>query len=109
MIGMCLGNPLANSMSHAVSHGQSVGRCSVSRRAEDAIRAGTETRVRRMLAVVAFTNRGAPVRVAAARVRLNAITAQTSHAEFAEKWFDGRWARAEFFRSAWGCWMIGWW
>src|SRR6267154_2368947 len=106
MIGTCLWNMLSNSMFHAVSHGQSVGRCSVSRRAEDAIRAGTEMSVRRMLAVVAFTNRGAPVRVAAARVRLNAITAQTSHAAFAEKWFDGRWARAEFFRSAWTCSMI---
>jgi hypothetical protein len=49
-----------------------------------------------------LTSRGAPVRVAAARVKLNAITAQTSHAAFAAKWFDGRWARADFFRSAWG-------
>src|SRR5665811_1035418 len=49
-----------------------------------------------------------PARVAAARVRLNAITARTSHAAFAVNLPLGRWARAEFFRSAWTCSMIAW-
>ncbi len=75
---------------HDVSHGQCVGRCSVKRRAEEATRAGTETIVRRTVAVVALPSWGSPVRVAAARVRLNAITAQTNHAAFAENEFDGR-------------------
>ena len=44
-----------------------------------------------------------PVRVAAARVRLNAITAQTSQAAFAVNFPLGRCARAEYFRSAWTC------
>ena len=46
--------------------------------------AGTPISWVRMVAVVALTSRGLAVRVAAARVRLNAITAQTSHAAFAE-------------------------
>lgn len=57
---------------------------------EEATRAGTETIVRRTVAVVAFASWGSPVRVAAARVRLNAITAQTNHAAFAANKFDGR-------------------
>ena len=97
---------LSNKLFHAVSHGQSVGRCSVNRRAEEAMRAGTETMVRRMVPVVAFVSFGSPVRVPAARVRLNAITAQTGQAAFAENEFDGRCARAEFFRSACTCSMI---
>ncbi len=56
-----------------------------------------------MVPVFAFTSAGSPVRVAAARVRLNAITAQTSHAAFAQKCSDGMRARAEFFRSACTC------
>jgi hypothetical protein len=40
------------------------------------------------------------VGVAAARVRLNAITASTSQAAFAANLPLGRWARAECFRSA---------
>jgi len=55
----------------------------VSRRAEEAIRAGTVIRVRRMVAVRALASRG-PVRVAAARVRLNAMAASTSQAALAE-------------------------
>ena len=104
---VCRPKVLSNKLCHAVSHGQSVGRCSVNRLAEDAMRAGTETRVRRRVPVVAFVSFGSPVRVAAARVRLNAITAQTSQAAFAENEFDGRCARAEFFRSACTCSMIG--
>ena len=91
-------------MFHAVSQGQLWGRCRVIRRAEVAIRHGIWIRVRRTVAVVA-DQRGA-VRVAAARVRLNAITASTSQAAFAVNTPDGRCARAEFFRSAWTCSMI---
>jgi hypothetical protein len=63
--------------------------------------------LRRIVAVVALAT-GVPARVAAARVRLNAITASTSQAAFAVNLPDGRWARAEFFRSAWTCSMIAW-
>jgi len=64
------------------------------------------TSVRRTVAVVALAKRLVPVRVAAARVRLKAMTARTSQAALTAKDFDGRWARAEFFRSAWTCSMI---
>jgi len=66
------------------------------RRAEDAILAGMLTSFRRMVAVARLV----PAIVAAARVRLNAITAQTSQAAFAANFPDGRCARALFFRSA---------
>lgn len=56
--------------------------------------------LRRIVPVVACSS-CAPVRPAAARVRLNAITASTSQAAFAVNLPDGRWASAEFFRSAW--------
>jgi len=46
--------------------------------------------------------------VAAARVRFNEITAHTSQAAFAVNTPEGRWASAEFFRSAWTCSMIAW-
>lgn len=59
-----------------------------------------------MVPVLALTNFGSAVNVAAARVRLNAITAQTSHAALAVNRLDGKWARAEFFRSACTCSMI---
>jgi hypothetical protein len=52
-----------------------------------------------MVAVVAFV-RPVPAVVAAARVRLKAITARTSHAAFAVNTPEGRSARALFFRSA---------
>ena len=42
---------------------------------------------RRMVAVVAFAS-PEPVRVAAARVRLNAITSSTSQAAFAVNWLS---------------------
>lgn len=64
MIGWSRPNTPSNSMFHAVSHGQSCG--SVKRRADDEIRAGTETIVRRRVPVVAFIDRGSPVSVAAA-------------------------------------------
>ena len=48
--------------------------------------------------MVAFARFG-PVRVAAARLRLNAMQASTSQAALAQNLPDGRCARAEFFRS----------
>ena len=82
-----------NRVVDAFSQGHAHGRCSVRRRAEDAIRAGTWTILRRIVAVVALAI-VVPARVAAARVRLNAITASTSQAAFAVNFPDGRWARA---------------
>ena len=76
------------------------------RRAEDATRAGTWISLRRTVAVVAFASWGAAVRLAAARVRLNAMTASTSQAAFAVNFPEGRCASAEFFRSAWTCSMM---
>ena len=93
----------------ALCQGQSWGRCRVSRRAEVAIRQGIWISVRRTVAVVARARSDACVgaaRVAAARVRLNAITARTSQAALAVNTPDGRCASAEFFRSAWTCSMI---
>jgi len=52
-----------------------------------------------MVAVVALT-RPASAMVAAARVRLKAITARNSQAAFAVSTPEGRCARALFFRSA---------
>ena len=90
-----------NSSVQACCQGQPVGRCSFSCLAEDAIRAGTVISLRRMVAVVALASEGLPVVLAAARVRLNAMTARTSQAAFAVNLPDGRWARAELFRSTW--------
>lgn len=53
-----------------------------------------------------FNSDRSPVSVAAALVRLNAMTAQTSYAALAQKCADGMCARAEFFRSACACSMI---
>src|SRR3954453_11181545 len=88
-----------NRLVQAVCQGQPVGRCRTSRRAEDAIRAGTWTSWRRSVPVVALASVG-PVRVPAARVRLKAMTARTSQAALAAKTPEGRWASAAFFRSA---------
>jgi hypothetical protein len=52
------------------------------------------------LAVMGSMGLSGPVSVAAARVRLNAITASTSQAAFAANLPEGRCASAEFFRSA---------
>src|SRR5215204_3012071 len=89
----------------AISHGQAVGRCNLTRRPDFATRAGTVMSLRRIVAVVALASCGS-VRLAAARVRLNPITASTSHAAFAVNTTEGRCASAEFFRSAWTCSMI---
>src|SRR5680860_445596 len=96
-----------NSRVQAVSQGQWVGRCTVMRLAEEAARAATLTSFRRTVAVVAL-DRSSPASVAAARVRLNVITASTNQAEFAANELEGRWARAELLRSAWTCSMIAW-
>jgi hypothetical protein len=69
-------------VSQASCHGHRVGRCRVRRRAEDATRAGTLMRRRRIVAVVALAW-GPPAMVPAARVRLNAIAARTRQALFA--------------------------
>ena len=87
-------------MIQSPAQGQAEGRWRCSRRAEVAIRAGTVMIWRRTVAVVARARFG-PVVVAAARVRLNAMTAQTSHAALALNTPEGRWARAEALRSAW--------
>ena len=73
-----------NSSVQALCQGQPVGRCRTSRRAEEAIRAGTCTSWRRIVPVVAVACRP-PVRVPAARVRLNAMTARMSQAALAAK------------------------
>ena len=61
----------------------------VTRRAEVAIRAGTVISLRRRVGVVALARTG-PVMVAAARVRLNAITASTSQQALAVNDAEGR-------------------
>jgi hypothetical protein len=94
-----------NNRVQADSQGHWVGRCTVMRLAEDATRAATLTSFRRTVAVVALAS-SSPVRVAAARVRLKAITASTNHAEFAANEDEGKCARAELFRSAWTCSMM---
>ncbi len=92
----------SNRVVQSVSQGHAWGRCRTILRAEVATRAGTVIRVRRMVAVVALAIAG-PLRVAAARVRLNAITARTSQAAFAVNTPEGRCASAEALRSAWTC------
>ena len=72
------------------------------RRAEDAMLAGMLTSFRRMLALVTLAS-PTPATIAAARVRLNAMTARTNHAALAVDTPDGRCAKALFFRSALTC------
>src|SRR3954469_20550821 len=67
--------------SQAACQGQVWGRCSVTRRALRAIRAGTLMRWARIVAVVARAWK-APARVPAARVRLWEIAHSTVHAAF---------------------------
>jgi hypothetical protein len=92
----------SNRAVQAVSQGQAWGRCRVTRRAEEATRAGTVITLRRIVAVVALAKSGAAT-VPAARVRLNAMAASTSQAALAVNTPDGRCASAKFFRSAWTC------
>ena len=60
-----------------------------------------------MVAVVALA-RPTPARVAAARVRLNAIVARVVQAALAVNTPEGRWARGPFFRSAMTCSTMAW-
>lgn len=55
--------------------------------------------VRRTVAVVAFARRGWPVRVAAARVRLNAMTARTSQAALAVNFPEVIWSGSAVVRD----------
>ena len=73
-----------NRTAQGFSQGQCSGRCRVMRRAEDEMPAGPLTSFRRIVAVVARA-RPFPAIVAAARVKLNAITARTSQAALAVK------------------------
>lgn len=57
----------ANRLVHSLSHGQALGRCNLTRRAEEATPAGTLTNLVRMIPGVAFVNLS-PTIVAAARV-----------------------------------------
>ena len=102
-----IGGPevLVKSVVHWRSQGQSLGRWSVMRRAEDAILAGRPISFRRMVPAVALA-RVLLVRVAEARVRLKAMVANTSQAALAVNLPEGKCARAEFFRSAWTCSML---
>src|SRR6202011_233943 len=79
---------LSHRVFHPVCQGQWAGRCSVGLRAGAAKRAGTLTRSRRRVAPRA-TAWLPPARVAAARSRLCAITAQPSQAQFAANSPDG--------------------
>lgn len=106
-------NMPSNNVIHGFSHGQPVGRCSVSlgrsRQSVGEPKSPFGGWCRCSLSpvpVLAFASAGSAVSVAAARVRLKAITAQTSHAAFAQKCADGMCASAEFFRSACTCSMI---
>lgn len=79
----------------------------MSRRAEVAIRAGTVISWARMVPVVAFAWK-VDARRLAARVRLSAIAAQTSHAPLAANDPDGRWASGPCLGSAMTCSTIAW-
>ena len=101
------GGPLAcpKSVFHSFSQGQSLGRWSRSRRAEDAIRAGTPM-IRRRIDPQAARAWLPPQTTPAVWVRLNAMTARMSQAAFALKTPDGRCAKGPSLRSAWTCSMI---
>jgi len=92
---------------HAGAQGQSVGRCSTSRRAEVATRAGMATSWVRRVAQRAFACR-APAAAAAARSRLNAMQARASQAPLAWKRPEGAWASGPSFSSAMTCSMMAW-
>src|SRR5665213_1299037 len=86
----------------ACFQGQTVGRCRVSRRAERASLAGMLMSWARIVPVVARAW-NVEARTPAARVRLNAIAAQTSQALLAQNLPDGRCAKGPFFKSAMTC------
>ena len=78
-----------------------------SRRADLARRPGTAISCRRMVAVVALAW-NTDAMVPAARVKLNAIAANTSHAPLAAKWPEGKCARALPLKSAMTCSTSAW-
>src|SRR5699024_7701126 len=80
--------------------GLSGGKVQVQAPAREARRAGTWIRARRIVPVVALRRGPSSVRAAPARVRLNAIAANTVQATLAVKLPEGMCARAEFFASA---------
>ena len=86
----------SNSAVQSACQDHDLGRCRVTRREEVAARAGTVISLRRMVAVVAFAICGS-VRLAAARARLNAMTASASQAALAVNTSDGRWAQRGVF------------
>jgi len=90
------------SWSHAFCQGQPCGRCRVSLRAERASRPGTVMSWARIVPLVALAWK-VEARVPAARVRLNAMLAQTSQALLAQKCPDGKCASGPFLRSAMTC------
>ena len=91
-----------NIAARAVSQRDRSGRWSVIRWAENVTLAGARTSLRRIVAVVALAS-PVPAIVAAARVRLNAMSARTSHAAFAVHTPDGKCANALFCRSTLIC------
>ncbi len=98
---------VAQRSSQAGAQGQSVGKCSTSRRAEVAIRAGTVMRWVRRVAHRAFACR-AEAAAPAARKRLNDRQARVSQAALAVNFPDGAWARGPLLSSAMTCSMIAW-
>src|SRR5690606_23155961 len=91
VVGVGGPQPAVNRVVQALCHGHACGRCRVRRRALVAILAGTLMILRLMVAVVARASAEVgPVQVAAARVRLNAMTARTSQAAFAQNFPEGR-------------------
>ena len=93
--------------SQAAAQGQSVGRCSTSRRAEEAIRAGTVIRWVRRVAHRALACR-AEAAAPAARRRLKARAASASQAALAVNFPDGACASGPSFSSAMTCSMMAW-
>jgi hypothetical protein len=77
-------------------------RCSVTRRANRAMRAGMLMILARIVAVSAFES-APPARTPSARVRVNAMAAQTSQAALAVNRPEGRWASPEALRWAKTC------
>lgn len=98
----------SNSLDHCGCHFHCSGRCRTSRLALRAMRTGTVTNLRRIVVVAALAS-PVPTMAPAVRVRLNAMTAHTSHAAFAVNFPDGRCARALAFQSALTCSMTACW
>ena len=104
-----VGGPQAalNSPSQLSCQGQSLGRWMTSLLADLARRPGTAISCLRIVAVVALAWKTEAM-VPAARVRLNAIAANTSQAPLAAKWLEGKCARAPPLKSAMTCSTSAW-